>query len=355
MAAGAPQFDLLTTTAEIRVHDYLFLPAITFLFWDHLITFGDEVRFLWKRTRTPSTYCFLLNRYLAFFGYITIAVFTFTVPDSVRETFIYIPFTCSDMCLPVVGYPISFHSIERSCSVSRCKRVNVFRQILLIMNQTIICVLLTLRIYALYGRASRLWMYMLGMAACLFVLSIWSISGYEGVPVPGVEGCHVANPQLTGIHLAIPWEALFVYDLLIVGALLYKSAQTRRELGARDTLLGVCIRDGSVYFVAMALTNFANIMTLYFASPLLRGCLSTLAACLSVTMMSRLMLNLHTAECHGIFSTTAHLHASTLSAGGAAEDADAYADDRVVLDTLWTRDMERSACVLSRDCPGVDV
>lgn len=99
---------------------------------------GDEVRFLWKRTRTPSTYCFLLNRYLAFFGYITIAVFTFTVPDSVRETSsIYLLPVL--MCLLVVGYPIPFHSIERSCSISRCKPINVFRQILLIMNQTIIC------------------------------------------------------------------------------------------------------------------------------------------------------------------------------------------------------------------------
>jgi hypothetical protein len=88
-----------------QLHDVLFLVPITFLYFDHLLTFGglfpveldqmrgsnhfsgDEVRFLWKKTKTPSTYCFLLNRYLAFFGDIVVTVFIFTtVPDSVRPS-----------------------------------------------------------------------------------------------------------------------------------------------------------------------------------------------------------------------------------------------------------------------------
>ncbi|KAJ7488060.1 hypothetical protein FB451DRAFT_1226335 [Mycena latifolia] len=302
--------DLITTTDALRLHDYLYLVPITFLYWDHLMTFGDEVRFLWRKTKTLSTYCFLVNRYLAFFGDIVVSVFVFTsVPDSV------------------------------------CKRVNLFRQLLLILNQTAICVLLTIRIYALYGRRSRIWMYMVAAAACLLAISLWAISGQGGTPVPEVEGCHIANSPSIGIHLAVPWEALFTYDLMIVVALLTKSFHTRHEtvtLRKDLPLLSLLIRDDAVYFVAMALANLANILTFYMAGPLLRGCLSTLASCLSVTMMSRLMLNLHAVESKGIFSTTAHIKYS----GGTFTSDESRPE--VELDTLWTRDMERSTFAMSR-------
>ncbi|KAJ7466832.1 hypothetical protein B0H11DRAFT_55530 [Mycena galericulata] len=293
--------ELATTTEALQMHDYLYLVPITFLYWDHLITFGDELRFLWKKTKTPSTYCFLLNRYLAFFGDIVVTVFVFTtIPTSV------------------------------------CKHVNLFRQLLLIMNQTAICLLLTLRIYALYGRETRLWMYMSAFAVVLLAVSLWAINGQGGDPVPNVMGCHIANSARIGIHLAVPWEALFVYDVLIVFALLYKSFQTRTVTRRSNIpLLSLLIRDGAVYFVAMALVNLANILTFYFAGPLLRGCLSTMASCLSVTMMSRLMLNLHAVESKGIFSTTAHLK----------YPEPVYSDESgtLELDTLWTRDFEQSA------------
>jgi hypothetical protein len=57
---------------------------------------------------------------------------------------------------------------------------------------------------------------------------------------------------------------------------------------------------------------------------------------MSVTMMSRLMLNLHAVESTGIFSTT-----------------DPYTTtETAMLDTLWTRDLERSARgVATSDAP----
>ncbi|KAJ7135647.1 amino acid permease-domain-containing protein [Mycena epipterygia] len=308
--------ELVATTHALRLHDYLFLVPITFLYWDHLMTFGDEVRFLWRKTRTPSTYCFLLNRYLAFLGDIVVAVFVFTtVPDSI-----------------------------------------------------IICVLLTLRIYALW-RETKVWIYMLGAGGILIAVSLWAISGNGGMPVPGVDGCHIANSQNIGIHLAVPWEALFIYDVMIVVALLFKSFRTRNDTVTirRDLpLLSLLIRDGSVYFVAMALVNLANIMTFYATGgtpparlsihhgqlvcpPSLYSWHPTSThtqrhASLSVTMMSRLMLNLHAVESTGIFSTTAQIkYASPVASDGSSV---------VELDTLGTTDLERSAGEASRASPG---
>ncbi|KAJ7895521.1 hypothetical protein B0H14DRAFT_2680664 [Mycena olivaceomarginata] len=301
--------DPATTIQSLRVHDVLFIISITFLYFDHLLTLGDEIRFLWKKPKTPSTYCFLVNRYLAFSGDIAVTFFVFnSVPDRV------------------------------------CKHVNLFRQVLLVLNQTAICILLTVRIYALYGRKTKVWVYMLGAGAVLMGVSLWAISGNGGIPVPDVVGCHIANSQYIGVDLAVPWEALFTYDVLIVVALFYKSLQTRNESRTRrsEPLLSLLVRDGAVYFVVMAAVNLGNILTFYMAGPLLRGCLSTMASSLSVTMMSRLMLNLHSVENKGLFSTATYVK---YSASVISDD-----DSPVELDTLWTRDLERS-----RDVESIDV
>ncbi|KAF7350225.1 hypothetical protein MVEN_01325800 [Mycena venus] len=334
------QDDLATTIQALRTHDVLFVISITFLYFDHLITFGDEIRYLWKKTKTASTYSFLLNRYLAFFGDIAVTYFVFnTVPES--------------WSVPPLSGTIGTQ-IQRC---QRCKHVNLFRQLLLIFNQTAICrmgptelphsavltpplsVLLTVRIYALYGRRTKVGVYMLGAGLTGLAISLWAISGKGGTPVPGVEGCHIANSAQIGIHLAVPWETLFLYDVIIFVALFYKSLKTRHESVTRrsEPLLSLLIRDGASYFVVMALINLANILTFYMAGPLLRGCLSTMASSLSVTMMSRMMLNLHAVESTGIFSTTAHIkYSSSLM-------SDEFSP--VELDTLWTRDLERSMYV----------
>ncbi|KAK7455230.1 hypothetical protein VKT23_011103 [Stygiomarasmius scandens] len=84
---------------------------------------------------------------------------------------------------------------------------------------------------------------------------------------------------------------------------MYKAYATARDdtrfaraLGGRVSLMQVLIADGSLYFVVMALANLINILTFYLAEPAFRGGLSSFASCISVTMMSRLMLNLRAAN-----------------------------------------------------------
>ncbi|KAJ7720397.1 hypothetical protein B0H16DRAFT_1896843 [Mycena metata] len=281
----------------LRLHHYLYLAPLTFLYWDHLLTFGDEVRYIWNRPKTASAYCFFLNRYLAAFGGVAVTVF-------------------------------SYHEIPES----RCPDFNRFRQILLIVNQVTVCLLLTLRIHALYGRDKRIISGMLGLGAVLLAVSIWAASRARGTPQRGEPGCNIADSRHVAIMIAIPWEAVFVYDVMIFFLLSYKSLHMQRDSSlrwAQIPLLTLLMRDGSIYFALMAAVNLANILTSYIAPPLLVSCLSTFASNLSVTMMSRLMLNLHAIESAGIFSTRTRC----------ATESDEYEDE---LDTLRTEDLERS-------------
>ena len=36
------------------------------LYYDHLITFDDEYRYIWARLKSPASWLFLLNRFVAF-------------------------------------------------------------------------------------------------------------------------------------------------------------------------------------------------------------------------------------------------------------------------------------------------
>ncbi|KAF8890463.1 hypothetical protein BD779DRAFT_1517895 [Infundibulicybe gibba] len=76
----------------------------------------------------------------------------------------------------------------------------------------------------------------------------------------------------------------------------------------RLPMITLFLRDGGIYFAVMALANLANILTFYFCGPFLQGGLSTFSSSISVTMMSRFMLNLHETANIGIFST----HITTL-------------------------------------------
>ncbi|KAF7300519.1 hypothetical protein HMN09_00936400 [Mycena chlorophos] len=267
----------------IRIHNNLHLASITFLYWDHCLTFPDELRLLWRtppqrtaRARRTTTYYFV-NRYSVDIGDLLVTVVQFSAGIS-----------------------------ERWCS-----RINIARQALLVFNQCLVCLILGLRVYALYSLNRKLLLWLLGLAVVLIAVSVWSLIGHGGgTPELGFPGCHVAFQHI-GIYTAIPWEALLLFDIVIFGLLMFHTAKKGNDERLRATpILYLLIRDGAVYFITMTLINIANIVTYYvricfiefqhidqkipqISQPLLRGSLSTMASAMSVTLTSRLMLNLY--------------------------------------------------------------
>ncbi|KAI0064854.1 hypothetical protein BV25DRAFT_1914014 [Artomyces pyxidatus] len=189
----------------VRVHNCFELAALALLYYDHVITFPDEVARIWSRPFSRPSFLFYLNRYIPFFGNIAVSLFTFSNLASTDK----------------------WHSYVSSFMLRPCTHSN-------------------------------------------------------------------------DLDLAVAWEAQAVFDLLVVGLTIRKTLQTRERMGRRLSFTGgglvdLVYRDGAIYFVVMALANLANILTFYLAHPLLKGVLSTFASCISITMMSRLMLNLYEA------------------------------------------------------------
>ncbi|GLB40132.1 hypothetical protein LshimejAT787_0800030 [Lyophyllum shimeji] len=210
---------------------------------------------------------------------------------------------------------------------------------MLVFNQVLVCILLTLRIYALYSRSFRILAYMVGSGAILVAISCWALFGQKSAPAQQASGCHIGLSSITAIHLAAAWEALFVYDTILFVLTMAKTWKGRHAYAitrASVPIIYLVFRDGAIYFAVMALANLTNIMTFYFCGPFMRGGLSTFASAISVAMMSRLMLNLHETADAGIYSTTRTNVTNTNM------DVECPTTG-VELDTLWSDDVQYSA------------
>ncbi|ESK94705.1 hypothetical protein Moror_14264 [Moniliophthora roreri MCA 2997] len=253
--------------------DAFHLAAITILYWDHLLTLKTEVKCLWKRPSNLSSYLFFLNRYFN-----------------------------------AVAVAIAMTSNFRPDSSWSCIQLSRFREAVLIVAQLIVVVILTLRIYALYACSRRLLYFMLSVIAVLLAIVVFFTYNSPGGEFGTSSGRCTSQFDLSAsIRKAVAWEMLLVYDVLLFGLALHNAFKTRRDLKLlrmlknRVSLKVILLRDGAMYFGVMMLTNLVNILTYYTAEGCMRGGLAAFASSLSVTLTSRLMLNLHEVMDTGIY------------------------------------------------------
>ncbi|THH16597.1 hypothetical protein EW146_g4058 [Bondarzewia mesenterica] len=141
--------------------------------------------------------------------------------------------------------------------------------------------------------------FLLTVGLAVVAISSWALIGQKSSVVPNVQGCRLATSDATGIRVAVAWEAELALDMIIFGLTVARTYQHRgvrtwsSVLGLRNTgLVQLLLRDGVLYFATITLANLLNILTYYLAPPILKDSLSPFSTCVSVTMMSRLMLNL---------------------------------------------------------------
>ncbi|KAF9549073.1 hypothetical protein CPC08DRAFT_823474 [Agrocybe pediades] len=259
----------------IMLHNYLHLFGIAFFYYDHAITIGQEVNYLWMRPKKLSSYWFFVNRYIPFFANMIVTILTFV--DLTPES---------------------------------CRKFSLFRQVFLVVNQIFVSRLLTLRIYALYECSRRMLAFMIGIGVTLIGAACWTLfsqqdtNSLEGV----VGGCHIGLDRETAFRIAGAWEALLVYDCLIFTLTIRKTWKGRKAYAMTGTsmpLVTLILRDGAIYFAVMGLANFGNVFTFYLGGTFLRGGLSMSSSAISTTLMTRLMLNLHKSADDGLLTTQA--------------------------------------------------
>ncbi|KAL5514378.1 hypothetical protein ACEPAG_2466 [Sanghuangporus baumii] len=246
---------------QINVNYYLSLIAFAILYYDYLLTFGDEVRFFWRRRKANSvTILFFLNRYLSILGIIPVVLQSF-----------------------------------RSWSDKGCDALQKFHQFFSVLVQIIVGVILIIRTYALYERNVKIAIIMAIFAFIVVCIGVWAILGKSSVVEEPFDlsfmlGCHPLIAREEAIRLAAAWGGLLLFDSVIFTLTLVKAIAIWK-LGTRR-LFHVLVRDGTIYYLVLAMANLSNILTFLIGEPVLRGVSTTFANAISVTMLSRLMLNL---------------------------------------------------------------
>ncbi|KII90483.1 hypothetical protein PLICRDRAFT_534452 [Plicaturopsis crispa FD-325 SS-3] len=235
------------------LYNYAGATSLTVLFFDMALTFSTEVDYIWRKPLSTSSVVFFLNR---------------------------------------------------------CQNIHIFQQVYFFVSQILVVLVLCMRIYALYGCTRKVAALLVCVVIIATGLCTWSVVATEGAhTVYFFGGCR--DPYSTmdapkAMYAALPWEAMFVVESVIFFLTARKSPNFGRELrpiSGRMSLTAVMLRDGSAYFAAMASVTLAQILTVYLAPSAMTGFLSTFSNCLAVTLISRLMLNLHETAHAGLLTT----------------------------------------------------
>ncbi|KAJ3822150.1 hypothetical protein F5880DRAFT_1507986 [Lentinula raphanica] len=306
----------ISAAQQQRLEDYFHLFSIiiintppAFLYWDHIITFPDELQYLWTRSMGWSTALFFFNRYFATLGNIVVTVSLFS--SGLTESLSAIPsvsrappgFNSSNRLhkrmlsyMLVTGFTLGGLAIHMSQPYNSVCDIfwpvepvgtdlNRMPHSTDIDNVRVPC--------AFFGFRENVTVLFLDPFPLLALSSF---------------GC---NFSLL-VEVAAAWEALFLYDSILFIMTLHKAYKTRHDLRQerlRIPLVVIILRDGSIYFGILTLSYEAHYARLQagLACAADKGMLKTIS--MSVTMMSRLMLNLHKIAETGLY--TSHITTSS--------------------------------------------
>ncbi|KAK6966310.1 hypothetical protein R3P38DRAFT_3155561 [Favolaschia claudopus] len=263
---------LYPTPADLSSSHFLGAISFALLFYDYLLTLDLEISRYWGSRFSWPTVLFFINRYGALLGNVPVIVQKFwSAPESSA---------------------LSPHKLTTK------EHLELYHQWFVITTQILIGVMLIFRTYALYERNRTILILMLLVGAGVVAACIWGtiFSGKVRVVLgPGSEmpvhlGCTYTIIDSQTVDLIVAWASMAIFDSLIFFLTLYKALSQRYLVGVQ--LLHVLLRDGSIYFGVVVVSNLCNIMTFIFGGPFTRGVATTFTNIISSIMISRLMLNI---------------------------------------------------------------
>ncbi|KAI3621489.1 hypothetical protein WG66_009423 [Moniliophthora roreri] len=170
---------------DLRASDYCDLCGIVILYWDHILTFPTEVKYLWKRPRFTSAYLFFLNRYFNTFANV-IVIFSLFGPRSFLES-------------------------------TECKPLEDLREGIIIVTQVIVMIIMTLRIYAIYGCNKRLLRVLIGILILLLAGAAVATFYEAGEEEIASIRCHTPRDRIRAMSLTNLANILTFYHLRHLG------------------------------------------------------------------------------------------------------------------------------------------
>ncbi|KAI0657346.1 hypothetical protein C8Q70DRAFT_1055873 [Cubamyces menziesii] len=248
-------------TDELRTTFYVGIASFTALVWDHIITFADEVEYIWKRKKGPLIYLFFLNRYLTPLGFI-INLFAYFSPVWTPSMYVLV-------CEHFVRYEGSMTVIG--------------------INTTALMMLL--RIYAMYERKKAVVVFVAVIFCVELGVNAWLLT--HGVAVrhqAGITACTMIfdpNKVKGPIASASAWLPL-LYDTVVLAFTLKRTYRGLKNPTA-GRIMRVLMKEGLI--VIFTITLILTLMII-FAPDGLKNLTAQTEYLMTVAMMSRITLHL---------------------------------------------------------------
>ncbi|KAI5123109.1 hypothetical protein M0805_001465 [Coniferiporia weirii] len=219
--------------------------------YEYLITFDREVQSIWKRKFSVATVLWVLNRYTLLLSYFPITL-SFFVPLTTE-----------------------------------------FPGTIQIISNISTGVTLSLRVYALYGRAWWLIPIIVPFLIVEIAIESWAVASGIPVPIPdGQTGCILTGRPTQGDRFAAFWIGQLVFPSMIFVLTVARILLLHRQGTARGGISVLMLRDGVMYFIVIFIVNFANVLTYVVSPPDIQAINAPFSALITAVMICRLMLNL---------------------------------------------------------------
>ncbi|KAL5505052.1 hypothetical protein ACEPAH_7715 [Sanghuangporus vaninii] len=251
---------LATTARHLTAAKMFSLACCVMLYFDILITFGDEVEKIWKQRFTFATVLWFMNRYLSPLGYVVIiASFHMDWPKSV------------------------------------CDRYVLYPEILKVFTAAAIGVIFILRLYSIYGGSMVVLVTFSVLLVAELVVKIWAFTDGTSVNLPpGLVGCILTGRGDSNDRFVFTWVAELAFDSIVFIATLSRTfiIYRRHRQGAAIPLIKIMMRDGIIYFLVIFVANVVTMVLFITLPPDLKAVNASFSTLITSLMVSRLILNL---------------------------------------------------------------
>ncbi|KAL4249183.1 hypothetical protein ABKN59_006956 [Abortiporus biennis] len=235
--------DFVQDESQTTVTVYMGFVSFMILIWEHMITFDDEVNYVWFGTKGPLVWLFFLNRYLTPFGFI-INLFAYLSPVWTPE---------------VWSFPL----------------------------------MMFLRVYAMYPRRWAILAFVFIIFLVELSVNAWLLThGVVVVHNRAIHACTMIFDQNVPGHIASAsaWLPL-LYDTVILILTLNRTLQPVRHQAA-GKIMRVLLRDGILYYSVIFSINLVLTLMIASAPPGIQNITAQLEYLLTVAMMSRITIHL---------------------------------------------------------------
>ncbi|KAF9264364.1 hypothetical protein L218DRAFT_987077 [Marasmius fiardii PR-910] len=252
---------LYTGLTHLLANKYHVLASTVMLVYDHMLTFDDELKYIWGRKKGFPFYLFLIFRYFT------------PIVSLINLIALHDPNWVGSLCSNWIWLPVAVGPIV-------CMATGI---------------ILILRVHAIYSQAR----WVLYLTAPVYIVQLvvmgWAIPA--GIPAslpPGFVGCVPSSAPGTGLRLSGIYIAALAFDAVIF-ALTLGRAIYYRLTDSLIPLVTLVIRDGTLYFAVIFVVNLTNVFLMALAPADLSAINAPFASMITAILVARLMINLRAA------------------------------------------------------------